>query len=76
MAYSRSRSRGSGSADYWPGFVDAMATLLLVMTFLLSVFMLANFFRDARSQWQGHRLASVSPGKSPNSQNYLLLNRT
>jgi len=31
-------------ADYWPGFVDAMATLLLVMIFLLSVFMLAQFF--------------------------------
>lgn len=43
MAYSRSYRR-NGSADYWPGFVDAMATLLLVMTFLLSVFMLANFF--------------------------------
>jgi len=43
MAYSRSSRRGSG-ADYWPGFVDAMATLLLVMTFLLSVFMLANYF--------------------------------
>ncbi|MDQ0316974.1 chemotaxis protein MotB [Amorphus orientalis] len=31
-------------ADYWPGFVDAMATLLLVIIFLLSVFMLAQFF--------------------------------
>ncbi|MEW5422422.1 peptidoglycan -binding protein [Amorphus sp. 3PC139-8] len=30
--------------DYWPGFVDAMATLLLVIIFLLSVFMLAQFF--------------------------------
>ncbi|MEM9222524.1 MAG: peptidoglycan -binding protein [Pseudomonadota bacterium] len=31
-------------ADYWPGFVDAMATLLLVIIFLLSLFMLAQFF--------------------------------
>lgn len=30
--------------DYWPGFVDALSTLLLVFTFLLSVFMLAQFF--------------------------------
>ncbi len=30
--------------DYWPGFVDAMATLLLVFVFLLSVFILAQFF--------------------------------
>ena len=43
MAYARSRRRSAG-ADYWPGFVDAMATLLLVMTFLLSVFMLAQYF--------------------------------
>lgn len=30
--------------DYWPGFVDALSTLLLVFTFLLSVFMIAQFF--------------------------------
>jgi chemotaxis protein MotB len=30
--------------DYWPGFVDALSTMLLVIVFLLSVFMLAQFF--------------------------------
>jgi chemotaxis protein MotB len=30
--------------DYWPGFVDAMATLLLVFVFLLSVFILAQYY--------------------------------
>ncbi|MFS8037682.1 peptidoglycan -binding protein [Xanthobacter sp. AM11] len=30
--------------DYWPGFVDALSTLLLVFVFLLSVFMLTQFF--------------------------------
>jgi len=43
MSLSRSRRRGF-AADYWPGFVDAMATLLLVVTFLLSLFMLAQYF--------------------------------
>ena len=43
MALSRSRRRGP-ALDYWPGFVDAMATLLLVIIFLLSVFILAQFF--------------------------------
>lgn len=39
-----SRRRGRGSEEaYWPGFVDAMAQLLLVITFLLSVFMVAQF---------------------------------
>jgi chemotaxis protein MotB len=32
------------AVDYWPGFVDALATLLLVIFFLLSVFMLGQFF--------------------------------
>ena len=39
-----SRRRGGRSEEaYWPGFVDAMAQLLLVVTFLLSVFMVAQF---------------------------------
>ena len=40
--FSRRRGRGTEEA-YWPGFVDAMAQLLLVITFLLSVFMIAQF---------------------------------
>jgi chemotaxis protein MotB len=43
MALSRSRRRLQADI-YWPGFVDAMATLLLVIIFLLSFFMLAQFF--------------------------------
>jgi chemotaxis protein MotB len=35
------RTRG---VDYWPGFVDALSTLLLTFIFLLSVFMLTQFF--------------------------------
>jgi len=29
--------------DYWPGFVDALSTLLLAIMFLLTVFVLAQF---------------------------------
>ena len=43
MALARSRQRARG-IDYWPGFVDALSTMLLVITFLLSVFMLSQFF--------------------------------
>lgn len=39
-----SRHRRDSRVDYWPGFVDALSTLLLVIIFLLSVFMLAQFF--------------------------------
>lgn len=43
MAGIGSRKRRGQEAPYWPGFVDAMAQLLLVITFLLSVFMIAQF---------------------------------
>lgn len=43
MAFARAR-RSQRTIDYWPGFVDALSTMLLVMIFLLSVFMLAQFF--------------------------------
>jgi len=39
-----SRSRRADRVDYWPGFVDAMSSLLLVIIFLLSLFVLAQFF--------------------------------
>jgi chemotaxis protein MotB len=38
------RGRRAESVNYWPGFVDALSTMLLVIIFLLSVFMLAQFF--------------------------------
>ncbi|WP_417317348.1 peptidoglycan -binding protein [Emcibacter sp.] len=45
MALLRTQRRpGSGNDNTWPGFVDALSTLLLVIIFLLSVFMLAQFF--------------------------------
>ena len=43
MAQGLSRRRRAEDAPYWPGFVDAMAQLLLVITFLLSVFIVAQF---------------------------------
>ena len=42
MALSRTR-RDSGM-NYWPGFVDALSTLILSVIFLLTVFMVAQFF--------------------------------
>lgn len=36
--------RNRNRADIWPGFVDALASLLMVMIFLLLVFVLAQFF--------------------------------
>ena len=45
-----SRSRKYTSASYWPGFVDALAALLVVVVFLIMVFALAQvFLSDALS---------------------------
>ncbi len=39
----RTRTRDTGM-NYWPGFVDALSTLILSIIFLLTVFMVAQFF--------------------------------
>jgi chemotaxis protein MotB len=38
------RSRRERGIDYWPGFVDALSTLVLGIIFLLTVFMVVEFF--------------------------------
>ena len=38
------RNRNRRVADIWPGFVDAISTLLLVLIFLLSLFLASEFF--------------------------------
>lgn len=38
-----SRSRNRGGADFWPGFVDVLTNLLLIIIFLLMMFVLAQF---------------------------------
>lgn len=44
MFAARRRIGGQGPDNSWPGFVDALSTLLLVIIFLLSMFVLAQFF--------------------------------
>src|SRR3954453_9637689 len=43
MALSSRRARGGG-LDAWPGYVDALSTLLMVIIFVLLVFVLAQGF--------------------------------
>ena len=38
------RARRDRQIDYWPGFVDALSTLLLGIIFLLTVFAVMQFF--------------------------------
>src|ERR1700682_529033 len=43
MAYARGR-RATTYGEFWPGYVDVLSTLLLVVTFLMSVFMVSQFY--------------------------------
>src|ERR1700759_4536849 len=43
MPLARSRARRS-SIDIWPGFVDALAQLLMVIIFILLVFTVGQFY--------------------------------
>jgi chemotaxis protein MotB len=43
MALAR-RARGESGMNYWPGFVDALSTLILSIIFLLSVFVVVQFY--------------------------------
>jgi chemotaxis protein MotB len=43
MALARTR-RGESAMNYWPGFVDALSTLILGIIFLLTVFVVVQFY--------------------------------
>ncbi|MEO1709121.1 MAG: peptidoglycan -binding protein [Pseudomonadota bacterium] len=44
MARGRAGRRSAEYGEFWPGYVDVLSTLLLVFTFLLSIFMIAQYF--------------------------------
>lgn len=42
------RRRSRTEANIWPGFVDGLSTLLLVLMFILSIFVVAQFYLGAK----------------------------
>lgn len=52
------RRRSRAEANIWPGFVDALSTLLLVLMFVLSIFVVAQFYLGDRLQTVKNELAS------------------
>jgi chemotaxis protein MotB len=58
MAIARSRRREV--TNYWPGFVDALSSLLLVIIFMLSLFMLTQFFLGQQIQGQDTALQRLN----------------
>ncbi len=52
------RRRTRAEANIWPGFVDGLSTLLLVLMFVLSIFVVAQFYLGDRLQTVKDELAS------------------
>jgi chemotaxis protein MotB len=59
MALSR-RSGRRFEANIWPGFVDAMTALLLVLIFIISIFMIVQFMLSERIETQNSELGKLS----------------
>jgi chemotaxis protein MotB len=54
------RGRRDRGIDYWPGFVDALSTLVLGIVFLLSVFVVVQFFLSQEVTGKDTALARLS----------------
>jgi chemotaxis protein MotB len=83
MARGRSR-RGGEYGEFWPAYVDVLSTLLLVVTLLMSIFMIAQYFSAQESNSKDSALQrltrqiseltsmlSLEKGKSQSSQDEL-----
>jgi chemotaxis protein MotB len=52
----RIRRQGGNGLDAWPGYVDALSTLLMVIIFVLLVFVLAQAFLTVTLSGRSHQL--------------------
>ncbi|MFZ3360820.1 MAG: peptidoglycan -binding protein [Xanthobacteraceae bacterium] len=59
MALARTR-RGENGMNYWPGFVDALSTLILSIIFLLSIFVVVQFYLQQEVQGQNTALQRLN----------------
>ncbi len=59
MALGR-RGNGRETSNIWPGFVDAMTALLLVLFFVISIFMIVQFVLNETITEQGDELTDLA----------------
>lgn len=59
MALNR-RAANRFSANIWPGFVDAMTALLLILMFVLTIFMVVQFVQQEKISGQDKELDALS----------------
>jgi len=54
------RNRREGGLNYWPGFVDALSTLVLGIIFLLTIFVVVQFFLSQEVSGKDTALAQLN----------------
>ena len=54
------RTRRGPAVNYWPGYVDMLSTLLLVVTFLMSLFMLSSYFITTQTSGKDTMLSRLN----------------
>lgn len=59
MARGRTR-RSAEYGEFWPGYVDVLSTLLLVVTFLMSLFMIAQYFATEEASGKDNALKRLT----------------
>lgn len=60
MAYARRRSARGEKVDIWPGWVDALSSLIMVVVFLLMVFVVGQFYLTTALQGRDRDLADLN----------------
>lgn len=56
----RNSRRSTENGAFWPGYVDVLSTLVLVFIFLLSIFMLAQYFVSQESSGKDNALRRLN----------------
>jgi chemotaxis protein MotB len=59
MGLARTR-RGESGMNYWPGFVDALSTLILSIIFLLTIFVVIQFYLQQEVQGKNTALQQLN----------------
>lgn len=60
MARGRSRRSSGDHGEFWPGYVDVLSTLLLTVTFLMSIFMISQYFVGQESSGKDSALKRLT----------------
>ena len=59
------RRKSAEYAEFWPGYVDMLSTLLMVFMFLLTIFMVAQYHVSREASGKDDALRRLTRRRSP-----------